>query len=103
VLWRALDAAVARFARRHPGRPVVVFCRADCWMSWNVARRLARLWRQAGPGERGPLRPSAGSMKGSRVGRSGGNACCRQPCSRARYAVTRHAVTRHAVNCLFCL
>ena len=21
------------------GRPVVIFCRAECWMSWNVAKR----------------------------------------------------------------
>ena len=23
----------------NPDRPVVIFCRADCWMSWNAARR----------------------------------------------------------------
>lgn len=22
-----------------PDRPVVIFCRSDCWMSWNAARR----------------------------------------------------------------
>lgn len=22
-----------------PDRPLVIFCRADCWMSWNAARR----------------------------------------------------------------
>jgi PQQ-dependent catabolism-associated CXXCW motif protein len=22
-------------------RPVVIFCEADCWMSWNAARRAA--------------------------------------------------------------
>ena len=38
VLWAGLVAAVRA---RHPGWPVVVFCRADCWMSWNAARRLA--------------------------------------------------------------
>jgi PQQ-dependent catabolism-associated CXXCW motif protein len=36
VLWRALRRRVAGQG------PVIVFCRADCWMSWNVARRLAR-------------------------------------------------------------
>ncbi|MFO1151777.1 MAG: hypothetical protein U1E62_25660 [Alsobacter sp.] len=25
-----------------PGRPFVVYCQADCWMSWNAARRAAR-------------------------------------------------------------
>lgn len=35
------------------GRPVVVFCLADCWMSWNAALRLHRLghtvfWSGAG-------------------------------------------------------
>lgn len=33
---------VAQLARRHPGRPIVVFCLADCWMSWNAALRLRR-------------------------------------------------------------
>lgn len=36
----ALWAAFTRVARR-TGKPVVVFCRVDCWMSWNAARRLA--------------------------------------------------------------
>lgn len=28
-------------------RPVVVFCVADCWMSWNAAQRIARMgWRR---------------------------------------------------------
>ncbi|HWU02248.1 MAG TPA: rhodanese [Novosphingobium sp.] len=40
-LWRAFAAQVARFRRRHADAPVVVFCRADCWMSWNAARRLS--------------------------------------------------------------
>lgn len=57
VLWRALDAAVARFARHHPGRPVVVFCRADCWMSWNVARRLARTLASGRAGREGAAPP----------------------------------------------
>ena len=38
VLWAAFAEAV----RARPAHwPVVVFCRADCWMSWNAARRLA--------------------------------------------------------------
>lgn len=36
VLW----AAFVREARRAK-KPVVVFCRVDCWMSWNAARRLS--------------------------------------------------------------
>lgn len=36
TLWEAF----VRTARR-AGKPVVVFCRVDCWMSWNAARRLA--------------------------------------------------------------
>lgn len=33
------SASVARLAR---GRTVLLFCLADCWMSWNAALRLAR-------------------------------------------------------------
>ena len=28
-----------RLTRANPARPVVFFCRAECWMSWNAARR----------------------------------------------------------------
>ena len=42
VLWAGLRARVAAWRRHHAGGPVVLFCRADCWMSWNAARRLAR-------------------------------------------------------------
>jgi PQQ-dependent catabolism-associated CXXCW motif protein len=38
VLWRALRRRIDA----RGDRPVIVFCRADCWMSWNAARRLAR-------------------------------------------------------------
>jgi PQQ-dependent catabolism-associated CXXCW motif protein len=41
VLWQGLRNAVAAERAGHPGLPVVVFCRSDCWMSWNAARRLA--------------------------------------------------------------
>ena len=41
VLWTALEAAIADARRDRPDLPVIVFCRADCWMSWNAARRLA--------------------------------------------------------------
>lgn len=41
ALWRALMARVTAWQNNHPRGVVVVFCRADCWMSWNAARRLA--------------------------------------------------------------
>ncbi|MDE2562511.1 MAG: rhodanese [Sphingomonadales bacterium] len=40
-LWRALRRRIAQLRHRRAHAPVVVFCRADCWMSWNAARRLA--------------------------------------------------------------
>lgn len=42
AIERGLVAGVRDLVRRRPGQPVVVFCLADCWMSWNAARRLAR-------------------------------------------------------------
>jgi PQQ-dependent catabolism-associated CXXCW motif protein len=33
---------VRRLHRAAPDRPVVIFCLADCWMSWNAALRLHR-------------------------------------------------------------
>lgn len=41
LLWRALEETIQRARRKRPSLPVIVFCRADCWMSWNAARRLA--------------------------------------------------------------
>ena len=41
ALWAGLVETVAAARRAHPRWPVVLFCRADCWMSWNAARRLA--------------------------------------------------------------
>lgn len=41
-----LEAFVARMrvlAAAQPRRPLVLFCLADCWMSWNAALRLHRL------------------------------------------------------------
>lgn len=37
-LWRAFEKQARHAART---RPVIVFCRVDCWMSWNAAKRLA--------------------------------------------------------------
>lgn len=40
-LWAALEARIAAARAAAPDMPVVLFCRTDCWMSWNAARRLA--------------------------------------------------------------
>lgn len=40
-LWAALEARIAAKRGPQPDLPVIVFCRTDCWMSWNAARRLA--------------------------------------------------------------
>lgn len=42
AIWHGLERAVARARVGNPKRPVVLFCRTDCWMGWNAARRLAR-------------------------------------------------------------
>lgn len=41
MLWQALRDTVKVARTKRPALPVVVFCRSDCWMSWNAARRLA--------------------------------------------------------------
>ena len=47
VLEPAMQAYLVREIDRASGgdraRPVVVFCVADCWMSWNAAQRIALL------------------------------------------------------------
>lgn len=40
-LWAALEARIAAVRADGPEIPVILFCRTDCWMSWNAARRLA--------------------------------------------------------------
>ncbi len=40
---RRFIRAMARLTRGRREWPVVVFCRADCWLSWNAARRLHAL------------------------------------------------------------
>ncbi|MFN4135324.1 MAG: rhodanese-like domain-containing protein [Novosphingobium sp.] len=42
ALWNALRERVAAVRGASPAKPVVLFCRTDCWMAWNAARRLAR-------------------------------------------------------------
>lgn len=41
ALWQGLEARIAEARRGAPDQPVILFCRTDCWMSWNAARRLA--------------------------------------------------------------
>jgi PQQ-dependent catabolism-associated CXXCW motif protein len=36
-----LKSNLDRLIAEKPGVPVIVFCRADCWGSWNAAKRLA--------------------------------------------------------------
>lgn len=40
-LWAALEARISAARVAAPDMPVILFCRTDCWMSWNAARRLA--------------------------------------------------------------
>ena len=42
AILEGFRAGVAALTRGDRHRRLVVFCRADCWMSWNAARRLAR-------------------------------------------------------------
>ncbi|MEE4154225.1 MAG: rhodanese-like domain-containing protein [Erythrobacter sp.] len=42
-LWDAFEQYMRALRREAPERDLVVFCLSDCWMSWNAARRLARL------------------------------------------------------------
>ena len=37
---RWFERGVARLTRGRKDRMIVIFCLADCWMSWNAARRL---------------------------------------------------------------
>ncbi|MDZ4096409.1 MAG: PQQ-dependent catabolism-associated CXXCW motif protein [Paracoccaceae bacterium] len=34
-----LRAGLAQATAGNPDQPVLIFCRADCWMSWNAAKR----------------------------------------------------------------
>ena len=38
-----LGDTLARLTEGQANRPIVVFCVADCWMSWNAAQRIAGL------------------------------------------------------------
>ena len=42
-LWeRYLDQNLERLTDGEKSHPLVVFCRADCWYSWNAVKRLVR-------------------------------------------------------------
>lgn len=36
-----LRQSLADLTAEDPARPIVVFCKTDCWLSWNAARRIA--------------------------------------------------------------
>ncbi|NEV64281.1 PQQ-dependent catabolism-associated CXXCW motif protein [Thiorhodococcus minor] len=38
-----LRSALERLTTSDPSHPMVLYCRADCWMSWNAAKRIAAL------------------------------------------------------------
>jgi PQQ-dependent catabolism-associated CXXCW motif protein len=40
-MTRYFHEQLARLAGPPPGRALVIFCQADCWMSWNAAKRAA--------------------------------------------------------------
>lgn len=50
-----LRTGLEHATRGDKDQPVVIFCRADCWMSWNVARRAVAMgytqviWYPDGP------------------------------------------------------
>ena len=39
ALDRYFRANLARLTEGDPARPIVIYCQAECWMSWNAARR----------------------------------------------------------------
>ena len=42
AIERWLLTGLTDLVRAKPGRPIVLFCLADCWMSWNASLRLKR-------------------------------------------------------------
>lgn len=41
VMQRYLEQNLAELTANDPTHPIIVFCVADCWMSWNAAQRIA--------------------------------------------------------------
>ena len=42
-----LERGLAEASKGDPAAPLVIFCRSDCWMSWNAARRAVALGHTA--------------------------------------------------------
>lgn len=42
AIERNFLVAMRKLSKRALKRPIVIFCQADCWMSWNAALRLKR-------------------------------------------------------------
>ena len=42
-MQRYLEANLVRLTSGNRATPIVVFCVADCWMSWNASQRISRL------------------------------------------------------------
>jgi PQQ-dependent catabolism-associated CXXCW motif protein len=40
AIAQAFAKGIARLTQRQGGRMLILFCRADCWMGWNAAKRL---------------------------------------------------------------
>jgi PQQ-dependent catabolism-associated CXXCW motif protein len=47
VMQRYLSDNVAQATQGDQTRPIVVYCIADCWMSWNAAQRLTAMGYQS--------------------------------------------------------
>jgi len=43
-----LRTRLADIAASHPGSLIVFYCKADCWLSWNAAKRAAQYGVSAG-------------------------------------------------------
>ena len=75
---RGFDRGIVRLTKGRRDRMIIVFCLADCWMSWNAAKRLAargysNIWwlAEGTDGWSGlglalaPLRPERGAISAS--------------------------------------
>lgn len=41
-----LESSLRRLTAERPDRPLIFYCMADCWMSWNAVKRAASLGRR---------------------------------------------------------
>ncbi|MEM7425479.1 MAG: rhodanese-like domain-containing protein [Pseudomonadota bacterium] len=46
TMSRYLRSNLERLTKADKAHPIIVFCVADCWMSWNAAQRIAKLGYQ---------------------------------------------------------